>query len=265
MNEAATRVLIADDEALARSHIEQCLRPMPRMQIVAQTENGPATLGAIRLHQPELIFLDIQMPGLNGLEVARQLEPSMLPAIIFVTAYDRYAVPAFDLCVTDYLLKPFDDERFERAVARALARRQAADSFETLRQLRMTLAALPGGAERHIDRIAVESRGQLRSVLVRQIDYISASGVYAELHVGDRTYVVRERMQVLEERLDPREFIRIHRSLIVRLDRIDVLLRQAGADYTLRLTDGTQLPVSRSRIADVERWMGVTASEDQPE
>lgn len=261
MNATTTRVLIADDEALARSHVEQCLRNLPDMQVIAQTENGPATLDAILTHQPDLVFLDVQMPGLNGLEVVKKLDPAVMPAIIFVTAHDRYAVSAFDLAVTDYLLKPFDDERLERAVTRAMSRRQAVDSLEALQQLRSALATLPGSADRYLDRIAVESRGQVRSIPVRQIDYISASGVYAELHVAERTYVVRERMQMLEERLDPREFTRIHRSLIVRLDRIDVLLRQAGADYTLRLTDGTQLPVSRSRIADVERWMGVSASE----
>ena len=187
-----------------------------------------------------------------------------MPATIFVTAYDHYALKAFDLAAIDYLVKPFDDERFEQAFRRA--RRMV--ELQEVDRLSEHLLALLQGAQREVtaaafrshqlpQRIPVESRGQVRVVAVEQIDYITASGPYAELHVGEKTYVIRERMQSLEEQLDPAQFFRIHRSSIVRLDQVDTLLRDPGGDYAVRLKSGTKLDVSRNRVEQIEKWMGL--------
>ena len=257
------RVLIADDEPLARQRLEDLLSREPGVTIVATAENGIAAVEAIRLEAPDLVFLDVQMPGLTGLEVVREIGVERMPATIFVTAYDQHALTAFDLAATDYLVKPFDDERFEHAFRRA---RRAVDLEEVDRlsgQLRALLGADASRASAsrpvpdYLERIAVEMRGQVRVVPVTQIDFITASGPYAELHVGERRYIIRERMQTLEERLDPARFLRIHRSAIVRLDLIETLHRGAGGDYAVQLKGGVRLKVSRSRFEELEKRMGL--------
>jgi two-component system, LytTR family, response regulator len=267
------RVLIADDEVLARERIRDLLLKADNVDIVGSTDNGKATLAAIHSHEPDLLFLDVQMPGMNGFEVVRKVGPENMPATIFVTAYDKHALKAFDLAAIDYLLKPFSDERFEKALERArqlCQLRQYGDVVGRIRQAMETMGVdtpdtrIAPREVAYLERIAVESRGQVRVVAVEQIDYIGACGVYAELHVGEKAYVVRERMQLLEERLDPRHFFRVHRSAIVQLNRIDLLLREAGGDYTLKLKNGAQLTVSRSRIRNLEAWMGVPRHGTQP-
>jgi two-component system LytT family response regulator len=236
------------------------------VEVAGEADNGHAAVSAIQKIKPDLVFLDVQMPGMTGIEVARQIGADHMPITIFVTAYDRYAMNAFELAALDYLLKPFDDERFEQAVQRARQLHALKHSGEIAVQMRKTLELLDSergmavptkSGNGFLERIAIESRGQVRMVLAEEIDYITASGVYAELHVADRTHVVRERMQALEERLNPRQFFRVHRSIIVQLNRIEVLLRQTGGDYSLRLKNGAQLPVSRNRIDQLEQWMGV--------
>lgn len=259
------RVLIVDDEALARQRLEDLLRAQPDVEIVGFADNGDAAVEAIRSLKPDLVFLDVQMPGKTGLEVVRAIGAQDMPATVFVTAYDQYALKAFDVAAIDYLVKPFDDERFEQAFTRA---RRIVELEEMDRLSEQLLALLQGssstqtstsgsGTPPYLERIAVETRGQVRVVPVDQIEYVTASGPYAELHVGDRTHVIRERMQTLEERLDPARFFRIHRSAIVRLDQIDTLLRDPGGDYAVRLKNGVQLSVSRNRIEQLERWMGL--------
>jgi two-component system LytT family response regulator len=174
---------------------------------------------------------------------------------------------AFDVAAVDYLVKPFEDERFEQALRRA---RQSVELKEVGRMSKQLLALLQqhegaGPASiparpkpEYLERISVETRGQVRVVHVSRIDYITASGPYAELHVGERTFAIRERMSTLEERLDPAMFFRVHRSVIVRLDRIDTLLHAAGGDYAVRLKDGTELSVSRNKREELEAKMGVT-------
>ena len=164
---------------------------------------------------------------------------------------------AFEVAAADYLVKPFDDERFAQALARARKTIELHEVERVTRQLVSLLHANPSEAApakpKYLDRIPVEMRGQLRVVPVAKIDYITASGPYAELHAAGKTFAVRERMQTLEEKLDPEIFFRIHRSAIVRLDRVDALLRAAGGDYAVRLKDGTELPVSRSRREVLEK------------
>ena len=235
------RVVIADDEPLARRRIEDLLAKEPDMEIAAEATSGEEAVEAIRTQHPDLLFLDVQMTGMTGLQVAEEIGAESMPVTIFVTAYDQYALQAFDVAAVDYLVKPFDDDRFAEALRRA--RRSA-----SLREREQTT---------YLQRIPVEMRGQVRVVPVALIDYITASGPYAELHVADRTFAVRERMQTLEERLDPAVFFRIHRSAIVRLDRIDTMLRAPGGDYAVRLKDGTELSVSRTRREELEQRLGI--------
>jgi len=235
------RVVIADDEPLARQRIEDLLAKEKGIEIAGMATTGDEAVETIRRVNPDLVFLDVQMPGKTGLEVVQDIGAEQMPLTIFITAYDQYALDAFDIAAVDYLVKPFDDERFAQSLQRA----------------RKRLRAVPRQGQ-YRERIAVESRGQVRVVAVAKIDYITASGPYAELHVADKTYAVRERMQTLEEHLDPAVFFRIHRSAIVRLDRIDTLLHRAGGDYALRLKDGTELDVSRGRREELEQRLGIT-------
>jgi two-component system, LytTR family, response regulator len=251
------RVLIVDDEPLARQRLEDLLRATAGVEILGFAENGEAAIASIRSLAPDLVFLDVQMPGKTGLDVVREIGPKRMPATVFVTAYDRYALQAFDAAALDYLVKPFDDERFEQALERARQLIELQEVGKLSAQL-MTMLRDDGAPKpSYLERIAVEMRGQVRVVPVGEIDYVTASGQYAEVHAGEKTYVIRERMQTLEERLDPSVFFRVHRSAIVRLDRIETLLRDAGGDYAVRLKNGTQLSVSRSRIDALEKWIGV--------
>jgi two-component system, LytTR family, response regulator len=255
------RVLVADDEHLARQRLEDLLVHEENIEIVGRTDNGLTTVAAIRELEPDLVFLDIQMPGKTGLEVVREIGADAMPPVIFTTAYD-HAVAAFDLAAIDYLIKPFDDERFEKAFRRArkmIELNQVSKLSEELRALLSAGVTPSGGAAKreYLERIAVEMRGQVRIVPVKQIDYLIASGPYAELYVGDKRYLIRERMQALEERLDPARFFRIHRSAIVRLDLIETLIRNPGGDYAVQLKGGVKLKVSRSRFEKLEQQMGM--------
>jgi two-component system LytT family response regulator len=256
------RVLIADDERLARQRLEDLLRHEANVEIVGQADNGLTAIAAIRELEPDIVFLDIQMPGKTGLEVVREIGADEMPPVIFTTAYD-HAVAAFDLAAIDYLIKPFDDERFEKAFRRArkmIELNQVSKLSEELRALLGAAGGQSGVADKsqYLERIAVEMRGQVRVVPVKQIDYLIASGPYAELFVGDKRYLIRERMQTLEERLDPSRFFRIHRSAIVRLDLIETLIRNPGGDYAVQLKGGVKLKVSRSRFEKLEQQMGMT-------
>ncbi len=289
------RVIVADDEALARQRVEDLLRKESNVEIVGTAESGDAAVEAIRSLKPDLVFLDVQMPGRTGFEVVRDVGVDDMPPTIFVTAYDRFALEAFNVAAVDYLVKPFDDERFEQAFRRARRLIELKEVGRLTEQLRALLTSealaaaaesagrplphAPGAAGGHqaaprtgpvpappttpqgtppyLERIAVEMRGQVRVVPVDTIEYITASGPYAEIHVGEKTYIIRERMQTLEERLDPARFFRIHRSVIVRLDRIDTLLREPGGDYAVQLKNGVRLSVSRNRVEPLEQWMGL--------
>ena len=262
------RVLVVDDEPLARQRLLDLLAQEDDVE-VETASSGRGAVAKIRAEEAggrpfDLVFLDVQMPGLTGLDVVREVGPEQMPVTIFCTAFDQHALAAFDLAALDYLLKPFEDERFRAALARAR---------DTLRlrevdALQRRLLTLLGDAEpppepprpaKYLERIAVEMRGQIRVVPVSSLDYVTADGAYAELHAGAETFVIRERMQTLEERLDPAAFVRIHRSTIVRLDRVEALLVAGGGEYAVKLTDGTKLRVSRSRKDDLAARLGLDA------
>ena len=262
------RVLVVDDEPLARMRIEDVLAGIEGAQIVGTAANGIEEVDQIRALKPDLVFLDVQMPGKTGVDFVREIGPERMPPTIFVTAFDQFAVQAFDVAAVDYLVKPFDDERLEAAFERARSRL----ALEGLGQLREKLLAVlqpstdavahPAPAHPHtpefLQRVAVESRGKIQSIPVDQIDYIVQSGPYAELHSNGRRHLIREAMQTLEERLDPSKFMRIHRSMIVRLDLVEALHRGTGGDYEVQLKGGTRVRVSRSRREALERWLGVS-------
>jgi two-component system LytT family response regulator len=281
MSTRSLRVLIADDEPLARARLEDLLRAQPAVDIAGMATDGDEAVEMIVSLRPDLVFLDVQMPGKTGVEVVRAVGPERMPATVFVTAYDQFALQAFELAAVDYLLKPYDDERFEQAFQRARRQVELAEVGKLTDRLLTLLqgGAVPASASvpapsaptqtpepathapvpraAPIERIAVEMKGQVRVVPVGDIEYITASGPYAEIHTHERGYVIRERMQALEERLDPARFLRIHRSVIVRLDLIDALLRGGGGDYAVRLKNGVKLKVSRTRVEELERRMGV--------
>ena len=263
------RVLIVDDEPLARQRIHDMLGD-ESFEVVGEIDNGIDAVSAIRERLPDLVFLDVQMPGRTGLDVVREVGADRMPLTIFVTAYDKHALQAFELAAVDYLVKPFDDERFEQAVARA---RRMLELKEVDKLRSRLLEVLQGdradrGPERaessgprpgeYLERIPVEMRGKVRVVPASEIEFIVASGPYAELYSGDRKYVIRESMQNLEDRLDPNAFIRTHRSVIVRIDLIETLHKGAGGDYEVQLKSGRRLRVSRSRLEALERKLGLT-------
>jgi two-component system, LytTR family, response regulator len=266
------RVLVVDDEPLARMRIEDVLARIEGAQIVGIATNGIEAVEQIRSLKPDLVFLDVQMPGKTGVEVVREIGPDAMPATIFVTAFDQFAVQAFDVAAVDYLVKPFDDERLEAAFERARGR-LALEGLGQLREkllsvLQSPVAVPASGAPdprtagppdpRYLQRLAVESRGKIQSIPVDQIDYIVQSGPYAELHSNGRRHLIREAMQTLEDRLDPNRFMRVHRSMIVRLDLVEALHRGTGGDYEVQLKGGARVKVSRSRREALERWLGVS-------
>ncbi len=260
---AGIRVLIVDDEPLARLRLEDLLRREPGVTIVGTAESGRSAIDAIRTLRPDLVFLDVQMPGLTGFDVVREIGVDAMPATVFVTAFNQFALQAFDVAAIDYLVKPFDDERFEQAFKRV----RHLLSLEGMKRLREDMLALlqqdAPAAEpvrtttTYLERIAVETRGKVKVVPVEQIDYITSSGPYAELHVAGKTMLIRESLQSLEDRLDPTKFFRVHRSAIVRLALVEALHKAAGGDYNVQLKGGVRLPVSRSRREAMEQWLGV--------
>jgi two-component system LytT family response regulator len=263
--DAAIRTLIVDDEPLARERLRELLDHRPDVAVIGEAEDGLAAVEAIREQVPNLVFLDVQMPGLNGIDVIEEVGREQMPVTVFVTAYDQYAIKAFDLAAVDYLLKPFDDERFEQAFERARDRIADQDTDAISRRLlRMLQEKDPSlfedettSDEPSLKRIAVQGRGKARIVSVDDITHITADGSYAELHTADGTHVIRERMKALAARLDPADFVRVHRSAIVRLDEVELILRSGGGNYAVRLEDGTTVSVSRGRIEELQERLGV--------
>jgi two-component system LytT family response regulator len=266
------RVLIVDDEPLARQRIADMLSSHSDVEVVGEVDNGDAAVASIAELKPDLVFLDVQMPKKNGLDVVRAVGVDRMPLTIFVTAYDKHALEAFDVAAADYLVKPFDDDRFEQALARA---RRVIELHQVDKLRGQLLSVLQGGGDGrraqdrespgaslqagvYLQRIPVEMKGKVRVVPTSEVDFIIASGPYAELYSGDRKYVIRESMQNLEDSLDPEVFIRTHRSVIVRIDLIETLHKGAGGDYDVQLKSGRRLRVSRSRIEALEKKLGLS-------
>ncbi len=238
------RVVIADDEALAREQISEFLKKFDDCELAAVCANGLETVEAINRHRPDLLFLDIEMPELNGFEVLQHTSANPLPVVIFVTAYDRYAIQAFEAHALDYLLKPFDFERFERALSRARMQVAASHSGELNEKLLAILQSRHVRAK-YLDRLAIKSRGRVIFLKVDEIAWIEAAGNYLELHSGKESHLIREPIGDFEQRLNPERFIRIHRSCIVNVEHIKELQPGFGGEYLVVMNDGQQLTASR--------------------
>ena len=260
---ATIRVLVVDDEPLGRQRVLELLAPHD-VEVVGTAADGVEAVSAIRTLRPDIVFLDVQMPRMSGLDVIREVGSMSMPVTVFVTAFDQYAITAFDMAAIDYLVKPFKDERFVEALARAREKAQTKNVVRLHEQLLSLLqggqapvpAPPPAALPTYLDRIAVQMHGKVRVVRVPQIDYITASGPYVDLHAGAQRFTIRESMQNLSENLDPALFVRIHRSTIVRLDLIDTLLRHEGSEYEVQLKSGIRLRVGRSRLETLEKQLG---------
>jgi two-component system LytT family response regulator len=239
------RILIVDDEPLAREGIRLHLEQERDFEVVGECGDGEDALRTIRELRPDVLFLDIQMPGLDGFEVLDALHGEKLPEVVFVTAYDQFALQAFEAHALDYLLKPFDQERFNKTLDRVrnqLRGQRRRDLDARIAELLADVRDRP----KFFERLVVRSGGRIQILRVEDIEWIEAAANYVKLHVGPRAYLLRETMNRLEDKLDPAQFLRIHRSTIVRIDRIKELEPLFQGDYIVILQDGARLTSSRS-------------------
>ncbi|MCP3980685.1 MAG: response regulator transcription factor [bacterium] len=252
------RTMIVDDEPLARDGIRVLLERRPEFELVGECSDGRSALAAVNRQAPDLLFLDVQMPHLDGIQVLQKLTLDPPPVVIFVTAFDRYALQAFEHHALDYLLKPFDDDRFGATLDRVLRRFEQREAHRLSRRM-MDLVREHGPDEEgaptqdmetapsFLRRLSIKSAGRVLFLDTDEIDWIEAADYYVKLHVGERSHLVRESLNRLEQRLDPSAFMRIHRSTIVNLGRIKELRTQSHGDCTVCLADGTELRLSRGR------------------
>lgn len=260
MTPSIRRVLIADDEPLARERLADLLRAQAPEATVREVGNGQAVLDLVGSWAPDLLLLDIQMPGQSGLEVVAALDPAQLPLVVFITAHDEHAVQAFDLSAVDYLLKPFDDARFA-AMWRRVEERSTAGLVVAQARLLAALAGAPDAAPRaptpavprYIDRIVIKQDQRTRVVMLQDVQWMESDGNYVRLHAGRDVHLVRETLSSLESRLDPRRFLRIHRRTIVDMRAMKEMQPWFGGDLVMILRDGTKLRVGRSLRATVTR------------
>lgn len=241
--------LVVDDEAPARRRVKLFLSEIPDVQVVGECADGYEALSFIQGQAPDLLFLDVQMPRLNGFDVVREMRASTdkLPVVIFTTAYDEFAIRAFDVNAVDYLLKPYSHERLHLAVARArqlIVNGRSADLRQDLQALLRHVGAPPAYSRR----VAIKSNDKTVFVLTQDIDWVSAADNYVELHFGKQTSIIRKTMSQIEKQLDPAQFVRIHRSTIVNFSRVKEMKPLFNKDHILILHDGTQLVVSRTYI-----------------
>ena len=246
------RAIIADDEPLARRGVRQLLTPHRDVEVVAETRNGRETVRALRDLKPELVFLDVQMPELDGFDVLREIGPEQMPAVIFVTAFDEFAVQAFDAHALDYLVKPLQESRFAEALERVRERLRSAKAVDLSLKLSALLAARE--KQRARQRILVSTATGDLIIDADEIDWIEADDYYAAIHARQGRHLIRESLASLEHRLDQLRFTRVHRSAIVNLDRI-AELRNKDGETLLILRNGVQVPVSRRRRAALARQL----------
>jgi two-component system LytT family response regulator len=249
------RVLVVDDELPARQRLTDLLRRDPSVRTLLEAPDGKAAVEIIRGEAPDIVFLDIQMPEMTGLEVVEQIGPQTMPLTIFVTAYDQHAIRAFDANALDYLLKPFSDERFEAAMTRARARLDDFQLRDFGNNVRNLIAAAHTGA-RHLDRLAIKAGGATQFIAVAGIDWIEAAGVYVHLHAGEKLILHRTALTELLGSLDPRKFVRVHRSAAVNIDSIVRLEPLSHGEFDIMLKNGGRVRVSRTYRANLEAALG---------
>ncbi|MCP3103687.1 LytTR family DNA-binding domain-containing protein [Myxococcus sp. K15C18031901] len=259
----AWRVLVVDDEAPARDNVRHLLARRPDVRDVLEADGGRGAVEIIVREKPDIVFLDVQMPGMDGFGVVGEVGPERMPPVVFVTAFDTFAVRAFEVSAIDYLLKPFSEARFTEAFDRARRQREQGRERELLRRLTSLLDAhrtvpeveQPSQApppEGYIERIAVRTDGKVLLLPVAELDWCEAEGNYVVLHAGNRSPMLRETLNNVERLLDPRRFVRVHRSTVVNVDRIRELEPDVDKGWVVVLRDGTRLRLSPGRKAAVE-------------
>ena len=240
------RALVVDDEPMARDRVLSLLQQEEDVEVVGECGDGTQAVAAIQHQSPDLVFLDVQMPGHNAFEVIQAVGAERMPTVIFVTAYDEYALKAFEVHALDYLLKPFGRDRFQRTLQHArasLERRRAGDLGRRLLALVNDIKTEPGPAR--LDRLVVKSGGRVFFLRTDEIDWIEAAGNYVRLHLGGESHLFRETMNRMESRLDSRRFVRIHRSRIVNTERVKELQPWFNGEHVVVLQNGTRLTLSR--------------------
>ena len=256
MSESARiRVLIVDDEPLARERISDLLASDPQIDIVGQCSNGREAISAVQKSSPDLLLLDIEMPEKDGFAVLEAIPSNNMPAVIFITAYDQYAVRAFEVYALDYLLKPFDRERFERSLERAKAQVLGERNGDV--SLRI-LAALDEIKTRQVflERLVIKANGHVFFLKTDEVDWIEAEGNYVRLHTSKESYLLRDTISALEAQLDPKKFLRVHRSAIVNIDRVQEMQPWFHGEYRIILRGGAQLTLSRSYREKLHELLG---------
>jgi two-component system, LytTR family, response regulator len=246
------RALIVDDEPLARRGVALRLQKYKDVEIVGECGDGPAAVEKILELSPDLLFLDVQMPGMDGFEVLKALSNADLPLVIFLTAYEQHALRAFEVHALDYLLKPIDDTRFSRAIQRA---REVKDTGSRIQIANRILRMLETNSPKYVSHFPVRMGSRIQIVLTGDLEWIASAGDYAELHSNGRCHLVRETMNGLEEKLDPAQFVRIHRSRIVRTSCIRELRSIDNREYFIKLSDGSEHRSSRTYADRVENWL----------
>jgi len=249
------RVLIVDDEPLARERIRALLRSEDGVTVVGEAGHGAEAALLVEEQRPDLVFLDVQMPEVDGFGFLELLGPDRVPAVVFVTAFDQYALRAFEVHALDYLLKPFDRERFQQALGRARDAIAGRETREVNRRIGAMLSEL-APERRWAGRLLVKTNGKTLLLRTEEVDWIEAAANYVKLHRGREVHLLRETMSALEGRLDPSRFVRIHRSTIVNLDRVAHLEPWFHGDYVVKLADGTSLTLSRTYREKVEERLG---------
>ncbi|MDX6694835.1 MAG: two-component system, LytTR family, response regulator [Blastocatellia bacterium] len=249
------RVLVVDDEPLGRAMIREMLEGDVEAEIVGECASGEEAVAAVAAHAPDLLFLDVQMPLASGFEVVETLRGSRAPHVIFVTAYDQYAVRAFEVHALDYLLKPFDRERFQDAWQRAKEHILKEKTGHKDERILMLLEELKAGPK-YLERLVIKSGGRVFFLEAREIDWIEAEGNYVSVHSGKKSHLLRETISSLEAQLDPKKFRRIHRSSIVQIDKIKELQMWLHGEYRVTLHCGAQLMLSRNYRDNLQAALG---------
>jgi two-component system LytT family response regulator len=245
------RTLIVDDEPIARTRMASLLGEEADVEVVGQCSSGREALSAIQALSPDLLFLDIQMPEMDGLDLARSIGARGTPSVVFVTAFDEYALRAFEVHALDYLLKPFSAERFRSALGRAR------EQVSSRRSAAATSGAVETAAEEsRRSRLMIKAGGRIHFVRVADVDWCEAAGNYVRIHVGPQAHLVRDTMGHLESQLDPGQFVRIHRSTIVNVDRIQEMQSSFNGEYLVRLENGTRLTLSRGYRDTIQARLG---------
>ncbi|MEZ5426941.1 MAG: LytTR family DNA-binding domain-containing protein [Pyrinomonadaceae bacterium] len=255
--DAKIRALIVDDEPPARSVIRKMLAEDAEVEVIGECSNGEDAIPFIEKHAPDLLFLDIQMPEMDGFALLESLAEEKAPAVIFVTAYNRYAVRAFDVAAVDYLLKPFDHERMATAVERAKTNLREKSAEDRNRQMLDLLRQL-SARQQTLDRFVIKQNGRVLLIPTEEVDWIEAAGNYVTLYSGDRKYLIRETMKRVELRLDPQKFIRIHRSTIVNVERVRELQIHFNEEHLVILKDGRELVLSRRYREKLSQKLGTS-------